>query len=297
MNAAFIAKTGIFFLTLIARLPFKIIYILSDALYLIVYHLIGYRKKIVIQNLKNSFPEKDEKEIKIISKKFYSHFCDLIFETIKMREMTKNDFLERMDIKNADLINTYFDNGQSVVVLTMHYNNWEWSSCLPLHLKHRILGVYKPLHNRVFDKYLNTNREKMGSFLIPTARILRTVMAANKKNEPVFTGLAADQTPPVFHKFWMRFLNQEAMFYPGPAFISKRFNHPVFFQHIEKQGRGKYTVRFKLLCENPNEKSETEIMKSYLRKIEGVIKEKPEFYLWSHKRWKHKRPEGVPLQE
>ncbi|MFW6259388.1 MAG: lysophospholipid acyltransferase family protein [Tangfeifania sp.] len=295
MGSAIFTNIGIFFLKQIAKLSFKAIYIFSDVLFFVVFHIAGYRKKVVAENLKNSFPDKTESEIKSISKKFYRHLCDLILETIKMHRMTEKDFLERMVIENPEEINRFYDRGRSVVVLTMHYCNWEWSSCFPLRIKHKILGVYKPLHNQQFDAYLNKSRQTTGSHLVSNSSVLRALVAAEKKKEPVFAWLAADQTPPFFHKFWMKFLNRDTMFYPGPATISKRFNYPVFFQKIEKTGRGKYRTSFELLFENPTLKTEAEIMKAYIEKMEEVIKEQPEYYLWSHRRWKHQRPDDIPL--
>jgi KDO2-lipid IV(A) lauroyltransferase len=213
-----------------------------------------------------------------------------------MRGMKAVDFKERMKVTNASLVNSFFEQGKSVMVLTMHYNNWEWGTYLSVYLKHKSLAVYKPLHDVTFDKFLNQTRTKYGTELIKNDQILRRVLQAEKQNEPVFIWLAGDQTPPVFHKFWFRFLNQDALFYPGPAVISKRFNQPVFFQNIKKTGRGKYETTFEMLFENPAKFSETEIIKTYIQRMEEVIREKPEFYLWSHKRWKHKRPADLPLQ-
>jgi KDO2-lipid IV(A) lauroyltransferase len=296
MNSGFSTNIGIFFLKIMARFPFWFIYVLSDVFYWIVYYLVGYRKKVVRQNLKNAFQEKPTFEIKEIEKKYYHHFCDLTFETIKMRGMKPADFEKRMKVSNAGLVNGYFEQGKSVMVLTMHYNNWEWGVYLSVHLKHKSLAVYKPLQNVIFDKFMNQTRTKYGTELIKNDQIFRRVLQAEKQNEPVFIWLAGDQTPPVFHKSWFRFLNQDALFYPGPAAISKRFNQPVFFQKIEKTGRGKYETTFELLFENPDRFSETEIIKTYIQRMEEVIREKPEFYLWSHKRWKHKRPAELPLQ-
>jgi KDO2-lipid IV(A) lauroyltransferase len=296
MGSAIFTNIGIFILKQVAKLSFKVIYILSDVLFFVVYRIAGYRKKVVIQNLRNSFPDKNEEELKIILKNFYRHLCDLILEAIKMGNMKEEDFRERMVIKNPEAANRFYDSGRSVVVLTMHYNNWEWSSCFPLKIKHKILGVYKPLHNSQVDAYINQTRKKTGSCLVPNASVLRTLISAKKNNELTFTWLAADQTPPAFHKFWMRFLNQDTMFYPGPAALSKRFNQPVFFQKIEKTARGKYRTSFELLYENPTEVSEVEIMKAYIKKMEEVISRQPEFYLWSHRRWKHKRPADIPLK-
>jgi len=296
MNSGFSTKIGIFLLKVLAKFPFWFIYFLSDIFYWFVYYVVGYRKKVVIKNLKNAFPEKSEIEITAISKKYFRHFADLTLETIKMRGMKPADFEERMKVTNADLVNRYFENGKSVMVLTMHYNNWEWGTYLSVHLKHNCLAVYKPLQNVLFDRFMNKTRSKFGTHLVKNDQILRRVLQAEKQNKPVFIWLAGDQTPPEFHKFWFRFLNQDAMFYPGPAFISKRFNQPVFFQKTEKTERGKYQITFELLFENPAQFSETEIIKTYIQRMEEVIREQPVFYLWSHKRWKHKRPADLPLQ-
>jgi KDO2-lipid IV(A) lauroyltransferase len=296
MNSGFSTKIGIFLLKVLAKFPFWLIYLLADIFYWFVYYVVGYRKKVVIKNLKNAFPEKSEIEINAISKKYFRHFADLTLETIKMRGMKPADFEERMKVTNADLVNRYFENGKSVMVLTMHYNNWEWGTYLSVHLKHNCLAVYKPLQNVLFDRFMNKTRSKFGTHLVKNEQILRRVLQAEKQNKPIFIWLAGDQTPPEFHKFWFRFLNQDAMFYPGPAFISKRFNQPIFFQKTEKTERGKYQITFELLFENPAQFSETEIIKTYIQRMEEVIREQPVFYLWSHKRWKHKRPADLPLQ-
>lgn len=296
MNSRLSTNIGIFFLKILAKFPFGLIYLLSDVFYLVVYYIVGYRKKVVTSNLKNTFPEKPESEIKSISKKYFRHFSDLTLETIKMRTMKPSDFEKRMKVTNASHVNRYFEEGKSVMILTMHYNNWEWGTYLSVHLKHKTLAVYKPLQNIVFDKFLNQTRTKFGTELISNDQIYKRVLKADKTNELIFIWLAGDQTPPVFHKSWFRFLNQDALFYPGPAIISKRFGQPVFFQKIEKTGRGKYETTFELLVENPDLFTETEIIKIYIQRMEELIREKPEFYIWSHKRWKHKRPENLLLQ-
>ena len=210
--------------------------------------------------------------------------------------MKVSDFEERMKVANADLINSYFDRGKSVMVLTMHYNNWEWGTFISVHLKHKSLAVYKPLNNSQFDKFMNKTRSRFDAELVKDNQILRHLIRYEKQKIPVFVWLAGDQTPIAAHDYWFRFLNQEAMFYPGPAFLSKKFNQAVFFQKLEKIGRGRYLTTFELLCENPAEKTDAEIIKMYIEKMEEIIRENPEFYLWSHNRWKRKRPEGIPLQ-
>lgn len=296
MKSGFSTNIGIFILKLVAKFPFWIIYLLSDLFYLVVYYIIGYRKEVVVQNLQNAFPEKNEQEILSISKDYFRHFCDLTLETIKIHGMTEKDFRQRMIVKNPESVNHYFEKGKSIVVLTAHYNNWEWGACFPLYVKHTVLGVYKPLNNEKFDTFMHKMRRSMGAELIQNSKILRRVLQAQKSNEPVFIWLAGDQTPSHSHKLWFRFLNQDALFYPGPAVISRKFNQPVFFQRLEKTGRGKYEVTFELLFENSTEFSEADIIKAYIKKMEDLIHEKPEFYIWSHKRWKHTRPEDIPLQ-
>jgi Kdo2-lipid IVA lauroyltransferase/acyltransferase len=297
MNSGFSTNIEIFLTKMVSKLPFWFIYLMSAIFYRVVYYIIGYRKKVVLKNLRNSFPEKTENEIQAISKRFYHHFSDLTLETIKMNGMKDSDFKERMKVANAELINDYYDQGRSVMVLTMHYNNWEWGTYLSVYMKHKSLAVYKPLNDIRFDKFMNQTRSRFKIEMVKNEHILRHLVRNEKQKIPVFVWLAGDQTPIAAHDYWFRFLNQEAMFYPGPAVISKRFNQPVFFQRLEKTGRGKYLTTFELLCENPSEKSEKEIIKMYIDKMEKIIKEKPEFYLWSHNRWKRKRPEGVSLQK
>ncbi|GAB1450749.1 lipid A biosynthesis protein [Draconibacterium sp.] len=296
MKSGFSTKIGIFLTKIVATFPFWAIYFISSFFYLIVYYIIGYRKPVVLKNLRNSFPGKSETEIKVITKKFYHHFADLTLETIKMRGMNDADFKERMKVANTDLINSYFEKGKSVLVLTMHYNNWEWGTYLSKYLKHKSLAIYKPLANVEFDKFMNETRSRFDAELIKNNHILRHLSRYEKLKIPVFVWLAGDQSPISADDFWFRFLNQEAMFFPGPAIISKQFNQVIFFQKLEKTGRGRYLTTFELLCENPTEKTEHEIIKRYIEKMEEIISEKPEHYLWSHKRWKRKRPDGIPLQ-
>lgn len=288
---------GIFFLKQLARLPFWLLYLLSNLIYIVVFYGIGYRKKVINENLKNAFPEKSEGEIRQIIKRFYRHFSELTIEIIKHGSMKEADFKKRMVLINPELPNRYFDEKKSIVILTLHYNNWEWSSSFSRYLKHKPLGVYKPLHNKKYNNYLNINRSRMGVEMIPNNHVLKQVIKSREKDETILLWLAGDQTPPLYHTFWLRFLNQDTLFYPGPASISRRFKYPVFFQKTIKTGRGHYETSFELLMEDPENYSEAGIMKAYIQKMEETIREQPEYYLWSHKRWKHKRPTDVSLHE
>ena len=295
MINGFFTNIGIAFLKLIARLPFGVLYALSDFMFLVVFYLVGYRRKVVLRNLRNSFPEKNEAEINKIAGKFFRHFCDLTLETIKLYAIREKEIHRRMKAENAEIINSFTGNGKSVIVLTMHYNNWEWAVSIAQVLSGTTLAVYKPLHNEVFDSYMNKNRSRFGARLIKNNQILRQVLTSEKDKNPAIIWLAGDQTPPFFHDAWFIFLNQEAMFYPGPAYIAKKFNTPVIFQTIRKTSRGHYCSSFELLIENPETLSETEIIKTYIKKMEKEIEANPEYYLWSHKRWKHNRGANTPL--
>ncbi len=296
MKSGILTSIEIFFIKILAKLPFGLIFCLSHIFYLLMYYVIGYRKTTVSKNLKNAFPEKNENERKAISKKFYRHFSDLILETAKMSGISASSFEKRNKVANPGLINSYFDKGKSVMVLTMHYNNWEWGTYLTIHLKHKTLAVYKPLNNTRFEKFMNQTRSRFNAELIKNEHVLRRLIRHARQKSPAIIWLAGDQSPVAAPDYWFRFLNQDAMFYPGPAILSKRFNLPVFFQKMEKTGRGSYETTFELLIENPAEKSEKEILEIYIDKMEGIIREKPEYYLWTHKRWKRKRPKGIALQ-
>ena len=295
MNSRVITNSGIFFLKILSLFPFWLIYLISDFFYFLICYVIRYRKNVIINNLKKAFPEKPDKERRRIMNLFYRYFSDLLMESIKMRGMKEKDFRERFKVKNPELLNQYLDIGKSVILLTMHYSNWEWGTRLSLYQKYKFLAVYKPLHNMEFDRYMIKTRSTEGNELIKNSQILRRLYKHKKKEGPVMIGLVGDQTPPSFHTSWYQFLNQEAIFYPGPASLSKQFNLPIFFYYAEKNARGKYTLSFETLIDNPEEMSETDIIKTYIRKMEEVIKQRPEYYLWSHKRWKHRRPANKPL--
>lgn len=288
---------SIFLLKYLAKIPFSVLYRLSDVLYYVIYYIAGYRKNVVSENLKKAFPEKSSAEIAKIRKKFFRYFCDLTLETIKLQNMDNADFKKRVRITNPELPDLFYVQQKSIILLTMHYANWEWSSYLQACLKHRILAVYKPLHNLKYDTYINDNRKKFGAEMVPNRYVLRRILRARDNDETLALWMAGDQTPPLYHKFWLTFLNQEAMFYPGPAVIAHKFNYPVILQKTTRKARGQYEITFELLTENPSGYSDAEIMKLYIKKMEETIRKQPEYYLWSHKRWKHVRPAGVPLQE
>lgn len=284
------------FLIAMSWLPFRVLYLISDVFYLVLRYIFKYRFKVITENLKFAFPEKSETERNRIRNRFYRHFCDMFFESIKLYSISDNEMGKRVVIKGTDMANTLFNDGQSVIALALHHNNWEWTSFVQSKLKHHILSIYNPIRgNNAMEKFLTHNREKWGSECIPVHKTARTVVERNIKGQLTGLWLAADQTPPSSSKFWTVFLNRETPFFSGPEKIAASMNQPVFFQHTKKTGRGKYIIEYTLLFEHPKEVEQKDILLAYIRKAEEIIRQEPEYYLWSHRRWKHKRPEGVEL--
>ncbi len=282
----------------IARLPFWAIYGLSDIFYVLIFHVIKYRRNVVFRNLTKSFPEKTQEEIRAISKKFYKHLADLGLEALKYSHMTEKEIDDRLKIHGLEIFEEYYNQNRSLIVIGMHYANWEWCLSMQRLLKARFKVVYNPMRNNPeFEEFLTESRERFGAKSIPVNHSARVAMSFNNASEPSGIFLAADQTPPWYAQFWTSFLNQETAFFPGPMKIAAKTNQPVIVQHTKKVGRGRYEVYHYKLIENPAEVEPGEILSAYVNKLEEIIKAEPEYWLWSHRRWKHKRPEGVPLHK
>lgn len=288
----------VLFLKALSFLPFCLLFLLSDLLYLLLINVLKYRFNVTTDNLKHSLPEKSEDEIGTIRDKFYKHFCDLTLESIKLYRMNKKQMSKRLIFKNPEVLNKYTESGRGAIVLAMHYNNWEWCSAGQLQLSHKILMVYNRMRNNTpMDNFLLHSRSKWGGEAVVMSSAARSAIRYAKNNEPVILWLAADQAALDDAQFWTTFLNREAAFFSGPAKMAKRLNQPVFFQHVRKLARGKYELEMELLIEEPARFTHKEILLSYVRKMEEVVRTQPEYYLWTHKRWKHKRPDGIELTQ
>jgi KDO2-lipid IV(A) lauroyltransferase len=288
--------TGICLLKLISYLPFPVLYGLSGIFSFILQYVVRYRKEVITANLRLAFPEYNDKQIAVIVRKFYRHFGDITLETVKGYSLSREEFSRRITFRGVDLMNDYAEKGKSVILLGMHYNNWEWSGFGQLYLKHQYLVVYNPVRgNPRFEEYLLAIRERWGAQTIPVHKSSRKALEFSQRAIPVTLALVADQRPADVTRFWTTFLNQEACFYQGPEKIARKSNQPVFFHLTRKIKRGHYEVSFIPLFENPAEVSEQEILIRYVRTMEKYIREEPAYYLWSHKRWKQKRPEGYAI--
>ena len=283
---------------LTARLPFWVLWGLADIFYVFIYYIIRYRRKIVYQNLNSSFPEKSPQEIKKIAKKYYHHLSDIGLETIKFSRMTEKQIDDRLKVHGYEIYEEYFRQGKSIIVLGMHYNNWEWSGSMQRFIKAQFLVVYNPLRNSTdFERFLLQTRERFGAISVPINQSVRVALNFNQAERPGSLMLAADQTAPQNSQFWTTFLNQETAFFTGPMKIAKKTNQPVILHHTRKTGRGRYEVFHYKLIEDPSKVEQEEIMMAYVNKLEKIIQEEPEYWLWSHRRWKHKRPENIKLYE
>jgi Kdo2-lipid IVA lauroyltransferase/acyltransferase len=280
------------FIYLLSYLPFWALYGVSDFFCFLVFHVIGYRKKVVIENLTNSFPEKSEKEILELSKKYYQYLCDLTLETFKKITMSKADALKHCKFHNAELLNQLRDQNKSVILLMGHYGNWEWAgSSFTLSTKHQLYVVYKALSNTYFEKLMVKSRTMFGTRLIKVENTLRDIIA-NKSNPGTYAFIA-DQTPFPQQAYWTTFLNQDTPLFTGAEKLAKKFNYPVVFVNIVRVRRGYYEIFPELLFENPGDCAENEITELYIRRLEREINKMPETWLWSHRRWKYTRDQAL----
>jgi len=295
MNKIF-GKTGVFFLKIFGFVPFWLMYFLADLFYIVGYYLIGYRKKTVIRNLRNSFPEKTEAEITQISKAFYRHLADLTFETIKAFQATEENLRKRIHYKNPEVLDELYRKGKSVALLSGHYGNWEWTAALPKIIQHQVNVIYRPIQNKPFDDYMKKVRSRFGMLMIPARISLRTMLGLEKVGQLSATYYLTDQTALRDTNYWMMFLNQETAVFPGPEKVASRFKQAVVFMDIQKVCRGYYEVEFTKLFDDASLTKEFEVTKAHVKFLEDIIRKRPELWLWSHKRWKHKRPENIPLK-
>ena len=248
----------------------------------------GYRKKVVFQNLRNSFPEKSEKEIKLIGKLFYRYLCDLILETLKTISMNKKEMNKRCIIKNISLLKKLYAEKKNIILVMGHYGNWEWGgAAFSLQTDYSLFVIYRPLSNKYFDHLLYKMRTAFGTQLIEMNHTFKE-MIRNKQNTNA-TAFIADQTPPPDHAHWTTFLNQKTPVFKGTELIAKKLNYPIVFINIKRMKRGYYEVYPEMLVENPALTGEGEITELHTKKLEKEIINQPELWLWSHRRWKHKK--------
>ncbi|MGE0076323.1 MAG: lysophospholipid acyltransferase family protein [Bacteroidales bacterium] len=275
---------------LLSLLPLRVLYIFSDVGRFFIYHVFKYRRGTVKTNLKNAFPDKSDEERKEIERQFYRHFCDLFIEVFFSLFVSKRRVAKLVKYKNIELSNRYFDQGKSVIVVGGHYGNWELFNLFSLYSKHLVLGAYKPINNKHIENFINRSRERFGAVPVSMHDVARMSLKMSQEGKPFFLGLISDQTPAKGDiRYWTNFLNQDTPVFLGTEKIARKTNQPVFFCNMRKVSRGHYEVELELLCESPKETKQYEITEMQVKALERLIREAPQYWLWSHRRWKHKR--------
>lgn len=276
---------------ILSLLPLRILYLLADLVYYVLYYIVSYRRKVVSTNLKNSFPEKTDEERKTIEKKFYRHLADLIVEILKLTHMSKKEQTKRFTYTNLGVIDKLREEKRDIIAVLGHYNNWEWPTLLPEILKYKTIIIFKPLQNKYFNGFFNNQRSKHGIVLTPTSLIIREIIKYKINNIKTFSVFISDQIPAKGDiKYWTTFLSQDTAVFTGAGKIAAKYDMAVVFFHIQKIKRGYYNLDIELLHEHTAGLSEEVITETHVRRLEEIIREKPEFWIWSHRRWKHKKP-------
>lgn len=275
-----------------ALLPLRVLYWLSDLLYYPLYYVIHYRRKLVFENMRNAFPDKSEKELIQLEKKFYRHFCDYIVETIKLLHISDQEMRRRMVFEQADLIDRVFAQNRSIIILLGHFGNWEWVPSITLWIQTPdILSaqIYRPLKNEWFDRLFLKLRSRFGTSCIPKKETLRTILQMKRSGKPSITGFMSDQTPsPANIHHWTRFLSQDSPVLTGYEKIARKADFSVLYFDVEIVKRGYYKATIREVALYPNELPEFEITDRYTAMIEKTILRNPWAWLWTHKRWKYK---------
>lgn len=270
--------------------PYWLLYLKSDCYYFLIYRLLHYRRKVVRQNLLNSFPEKDVKEIKSIERRFYHNLCDLFVEAPKMMRMGAHGYQSRITFTNLELVQQLYEQGRNVFYALPHSGNWEWfGKMIPQLSSHKGLAVYKMVKNPTFELlmlYLRTCNCELE--MMESKTVMRRLVELRDSKNAVL--MMADQTSPGLPQdYWTEFLHQDTCWFTGIERLAKKLDYTIVFVDMRRTSRGRYEVSFELIVDNPKEMKDGEIMERYVRSVERFIQSNPDNWLWSHRRWKHSR--------
>ena len=277
----------------LSRLPLPVLYVFTDFLYLIVYYGIGYRKQVVMQNLMRSFPHKSKQELNAIAKRFYRHFTDLLAEGVKNLSISESELTKRITVQNPELMEELFRQQKSVLLVSGHYNNWEFVITAQHSLfPHQAVGIGKALTNKFWDNKINQLRARMGMRILNHRNTMQKLR--EWQDETLSILALSDQSPgDSLKSYWTTFLNQPTAVLFGTETMANEFDMPVVFFHLEKTKRGYYQMVLDLITDKPRDEKYGFITEAHTQKLEAIIIQKPEFWLWSHKRWKREIPENL----
>lgn len=270
---------------LLSFLPLPLIYLLADLIYLPLYYLIGYRKKVVRQNLRNAFPAYSPERLKQIEKDFYKHFCSLFLESMKVLSIRPSKAVDLLQISNQELLDEYHKAGKNVVMYSAHFGNWEWFAFMPLLVKHQFVSFYQEQSNAYFNGLSIHMRERFGNICVESRLGYKKLMEIQNSGKLSLAYMISDQSPmQQSSKIWTDFLNQRTAFLVGPDRIAKKSSSALIYPHISMPKRGRYKIELKEIQLGESE----QVVAAYARMLEANITESPALWLWTHRRWKLK---------
>jgi KDO2-lipid IV(A) lauroyltransferase len=274
----------------VSILPFRILYVFSDMVYVLVYHVIGYRKKVVRKNIAMTLPHLSEKERLNIEKKSYHHLCDMFLEMMKTMTISEKEMNKRFVFTNLELYTALEKKQKSIAVMIAHYATYEWVISMNRKIEFEGFAIYKKVNNKYFDKLVRNIRSKFKATLITTSQTIPVIKENESLGHRGVYGFASDQSPQESKAFhWQKFMGIETPVYTGAEMLVKRFDMNVIFLRVKKVKRGYYEATFELMFDNPKAIPDYQISDEFLRRVEKQIYEAPEYYLWTHKRWKHRK--------
>lgn len=289
-------------LRLISRLPLGVLYVLADLCFPLLYYVARYRRKVVTENLNNAFPELTSRERRKIRRRFYRWFCDYVVETLKLLSMSRQEMMRRMVIEGVDEMERSLETKPFVFIFLGHYCNWEWVSSIPLwYQKEDSHGaqLYRPLKNKAFDRLFLEMRSRFGSENISKYEALRHILQLRRDGKKTCIGFISDQTPGwnSIHD-WVDFLHQDTPVFTGTERIAKKVDAAIFFADIRRVRRGYYHLVLRCMTDEPKDFPDYALTEQYMRKLEQIIRRQPHLWLWSHRRWKHRRAaDGSRLED
>ena len=276
----------------ISMLPPFVLYRVSDLMFLLFYHVVGYRKKVVRDNIEKSFPEKRPEEVRHIMRGFYRHFCDLVVESLMIFRISSSNAMARMRFRNPELLTRHFEEGKHVIIAGGHYNNWElFAVAVDQSLKHDVYALYKPLKNLFFDEKMRTSRGKFGLRMYSIKKV-KELFDTLQTQSPAAVVFATDQSPSNPQRaYWSQFLGRDTAILFGTEKFANDYDCPVYFCTLNKLKRGYYEGVFELITESPRSLPYGQLTELHTKLLERDIRQHPEFWLWSHRRWKHSKPD------
>lgn len=276
----------------LALLPFRLLYVLSSACAFLLYHVAAYRKKVVLNNLQKAFPEKTTEELQHIARGFYRHLADVMVEALKVMFASRATMRRRMQFtpEALKIINRHYVQQKSIIVVMGHYGNWEWigpgfNLAHPRHLH----SAYKPLRNKVFNQLILRVRSRFAHCLVPSDQVTRHLIKLDQNNQTMAFAMIADQSASPRTAYWLPFFKHTTTFFTGPEKLARKLNHPVVFCSIRKVKRGHYQMHAEIITETPQQLPPQAITAQFARLLEAEVRREPQYYLWSHRRWKHVR--------